>query len=321
MKYLDEFLNRMTMYRLVLSFLIVLWLWAVFLSLFGKIAYDPISITASTLLLLIFCLSANFFLSLLFKAPTNPESTYITVLILSLVAAPAQKLADVPFIFWLSVLAMTSKYVLTFNKKHLFNPAAAALVLSALIFNRPAVWWVGNPYLLPVVLVGGLLVVRKIKREDLVASFLVVLLLSLLAFSLMNKQNPGTTFQIALADSSLLFFAFVMLTEPQTTPPGRRRRIFYGVLVALFFAPQFHFGSFHFTPELALLTGNLYSYLVGSRQKLLSSNFKKTLKSLEKGEVITASNLDGDFILPRDKTKKLPNNGSVATADSRSRAL
>lgn len=375
MKYLDEFLNRITMYRLVLDLLIIIWLWATLLGSLGKIAYDPISLTVSTLVILFFCYTANLVLSRLFRAPINTESTYISVLILSLIVTPAQKFSDLPFLFWLCILTIASKYILTINKKHLFNPVAAAVAITALSLNRPAVWWVGNPYLFPAVLVSGYLVVRKIKREDLVISFLAVSILAILVFTLTNGQNPWSSFRAALLDSPLLFFAFVMLTEPQTTPPGRKLRILYGGLVGLLFAPQIHFGNFYLTPELALIIGNIFSYVVSPKQNLLltfkekieltpnlydfvftpekpfsyepgqylewtlnqseadnrgnrryftlasspteedirigvkfyepSSSFKKTLRSLEKGEIIAASQLDGQFTLPKDKNKKL----------------
>jgi ferredoxin-NADP reductase len=72
-----------------------------------------------------------------------------------------------------------------------------------------------------------------------------------------------------VADSPILFFAFVMLTEPLTTPPSRRRRIVCGALVGLLFAPFLHFGRLYLTPELALLAGNVFSYLASPKTKYL----------------------------------------------------
>ena len=63
-----------------------------------------------------------------------------------------------------------------------------------------------------------------------------------------------------------LFFAFVMLTEPRTTPLGRPRRIAYAALVGVLFAPEIHFGAFYFTPELALMAGNIFALLVSPRR-------------------------------------------------------
>jgi ferredoxin-NADP reductase len=60
-----------------------------------------------------------------------------------------------------------------------------------------------------------------------------------------------------------------MLTEPLTTPPTRILRIIYGALVGLMFAPQIHIGSIYTTPELALIIGNIFSYLVSPKYKLV----------------------------------------------------
>ena len=51
-----------------------------------------------------------------------------------------------------------------------------------------------------------------------------------------------------------------MLTEPITTPPTKKLRIIYGVLIGLFFnaAP----------PEFILIAGNTFSYIVGFKKKI-----------------------------------------------------
>lgn len=269
MKFIDDFLNRITMYRLVLYYLVFLVLLATLLGSFGLIPYDPISISISTALFTIFCFAANTVFSRVFKAPTNLESTYITALILTLLISPIKNTADVSFYFWVSVWAIGSKYLMAINKKHIFNPVAIALALTAFTINRSAVWWVGNSALFPFVLAGGYLIVRKIKRNDLVIGFLVAALATTAFFSLNSGNNILATLQKALFDTPIIFFAFVMLTEPLTTPPTRILRIAYGVLVGLLFSPQIHLGTFYLTPELALLSGNLFSYAVSPKDKLL----------------------------------------------------
>ena len=166
-----------------------------------------------------------------------------------------------------------------------------------------------------------------------------------------------------------------MLTEPMTTPPTKALRIIYGTVVGLMFAPQFHIGSFYFTPELALVAGNIISYAVSPKIRYIlklkgikkmspdslefvfekdrklkfkpgryfewtfkhnkpdsrgirryftiassptesdvrigvkfydnSSSFKKSLISMKAGDKIVASQMSGDFVLPKDKSEKL----------------
>ena len=65
---------------------------------------------------------------------------------------------------------MASKYIFTIEKKHIFNPAAFAVAVTALAFGQTASWWIGgNIPMMAFVIVGGLLVMRKIQRFDLAA--------------------------------------------------------------------------------------------------------------------------------------------------------
>jgi ferredoxin-NADP reductase len=60
-----------------------------------------------------------------------------------------------------------------------------------------------------------------------------------------------------------------MLTEPMTLPPTRMLRIVYGLIAGFLFVPQIHIGSLYFTPELALILGNVFTYLVSPDKKLI----------------------------------------------------
>ena len=68
-------------------------------------------------------------------------------------------------------IPMASKYLFTIRKKHIFNPAAFAVALTALTINQSASWWVGTPLMLPAVLLGGLLIIRKVRRFDAAIAF------------------------------------------------------------------------------------------------------------------------------------------------------
>src|SRR3989344_3962117 len=85
LNFLDNFLNSITMYRLMLYFLSALWVIALIFSFLGLIPVNPVSIVFSTLLILVICWSTNKILAFAFKAPTNIESVYITAFILSFI--------------------------------------------------------------------------------------------------------------------------------------------------------------------------------------------------------------------------------------------
>ena len=264
--FIDHLLNRITMYRLALYYLIALIVAAFVLGFFKVLPYDPTAIAFSTLLILAVCWLTNQLFSRVFEAATNIESVYITSLILALIITPvtATDTAGVGFLIFASVWAMASKYIFAIGKKHIFNPAAFAVALTAVTINQSATWWVGgNLALLPVVLVGGLLLVRKIQRFDLVISFALAAFATIVATA--ASGDLWTPIVQTVLHSSFLFLAFVMLTEPLTTPPTRVLRICYGALVGFLFAPNIHLGSFYLTPELALLAGNIFAYAVSPK--------------------------------------------------------
>jgi ferredoxin-NADP reductase/Na+-translocating ferredoxin:NAD+ oxidoreductase RnfD subunit len=263
--FIDRRLNQITMYRLVLYYLIFLLGVATLFAWAGILPYDPFALLLSIGVELAACAITNAIFARAFGVPANTESVYISALILALIITPLQSTHDLWFLGWSAVLAMASKYILAINRKHLFNPAAFAVALTYLTINQSASWWVGDAAMLPFVLIGGLLIVRKIRRFSLVVSFLLAALATILALSFLSHAPLIATLQQTLVYSPLIFFAFVILTEPLTAPPARRSQIYYGMLVGVLFAPQFHIGSFYTTPELAILIGNLFAYLVSPK--------------------------------------------------------
>lgn len=275
MTFIDNFLNRITMYRLVLYYLVVLFGMAALFGLFGMLPYSPADLAFSTLLILAVCWATNTIFAKGFGATPNVESVYITGFILALIITPVTptNYAGIGFLIFASAWAMASKYILAIGKKHIFNPAAFGVALSALIISQSATWWVGgNLPLLPFVLLGGLLIVRKIRRADLVLAFSVVALLTVVVTS---GMDPISVILQTLLHSSFFFLGLVMLTEPLTMPPNRFLRLLYGAIVGFLFAPNIHLGSFYFTPELALLIGNIYVYFVSPKGRFMLTLVEK----------------------------------------------
>ena len=280
MSLIDNVLNRVTMYRLVLYYLIFLVVAATALSLFGLLPFQPVDLLASTSVLVTVCWLSNRILAKAFKVPANAESLYITALILALLITPQSPskyfAAGSASVIWVGALAMASKYILAIRRQHIFNPAALAVALSAFTLSRAASWWLGTFAMLPFVLAGGLLVARKIARFDLILCFLAAACAVTLGASLAG----GTGFLSAagqfLADTPILFFAFVMLTEPLTSPTARAPRLVYGALVGFLLAPSLHVGRVYSTPELALLVGNVLSYLMSPKARYVLKLAAKT---------------------------------------------
>lgn len=272
-KLIDNTLNRVTMYRLVLYYLVFLAAAAVALSFFGFLPFQPIDLVVSLSVLVVVSWIANSAFAKVFGVPANTESLYITAFILALIItprSPSRYLAAGWAVFlWTAVWAMASKYILAIRRKHVFNPAALAVALAALTLNQAASWWVGTPAMLPFVLLGGVLLARKMARWDLILSFLVAAFAVTVGATLGKGTGALPAAGQFLADTPSLFFAFVMLTEPLTTPSARAARIVYGVAVGLLFSPSLHLGRLYPTPELALLAGNVMSYLMSPRATYL----------------------------------------------------
>ena len=266
MNIIDGFLNKITMYRLVLYYLAGLVAIAAIFGALGWLPYGPTDLLFEAIFFLVACWAANGILAGIFGAHPNSESAYITALILTLIISPQPPLSS-NYIIFLIVAAGTAmgvKYIVALNKKHIFNPAAFAVAASALLSGPAASWWVGgNIPLMAFVIAGGFLVVRKIQRFDLALSFLAAAFIGDILTH--PADNPLITVEKAVLHTPLFFFASIMITEPLTTPPTRPWRIEYGALVGLLFSPAIHFGPYYSTPELALLAGNIFSYAVSPK--------------------------------------------------------
>ncbi len=262
--FVDYYLNRITMYRLLLYYLMVLLLIAEILTFFHLLPFTPFALLLSTFLLLSICWVTNKVFAVLFTVQTNIESVYISALILALIISPK----SIVFLAIAALITIASKYIVNLNKKHIFNPVAFGIALGGLITGQYASWWVGTVWMMPIVLIGGLLVVRKIRREDMVFTFFIVALLTIFGFDITHKTDPLVYLKNTLLETPILFFAFVMLTEPLTTPPTRILQLVYGGIVGLLFSPEIHVVNFYTTPEIALLLGNIYSFIVSPKVRL-----------------------------------------------------
>src|SRR5690348_7168893 len=106
MKIVDDFLDKITMYRLVLYYLLIVIGLATLLSFFNILHYSPLSILFSTFFLVVVGWITNTIFSSVFDAPTNIESVYITTLILALIITPIKTIHDLPFLGWAAVISM-----------------------------------------------------------------------------------------------------------------------------------------------------------------------------------------------------------------------
>jgi len=265
----DRFVDGISMYRLVLYQLIALLAAAVILSLLGRIGYDPMAIALSALYLVVVCWVSNKVFARVFDVPASADSSYITALILALIITPVSSMQNALYLTAAGGLAIASKYLITARQKHILNPAAIAVLLLSLGAEETASWWVGNVWLLPLVIVGGFLIVRKLRRTEMVLTFLATAFVATVTVNALAGNDVVASVRNLALHSSLFFLGTIMLTEPLTLPPTRTSRSWYAVLIGALFPPQVHIFSLYMTPEFALVLGNTFSYLVSPKTRLL----------------------------------------------------
>ena len=273
--FVDKIIDGISMYRLLMYYLGGLLVVAVSLSAIGVMHYNAAYIGISAAILVFTCWILNKILAAIFNAPVNPESSILTGLILALIIPPSPTGYGLLFLLAVAGLAMASKYLLTFRNKHIFNPAAIAAVLTAIGAHQSASWWVGTASLLPFVIIGGILITRKVRRERMVITFLIATTITTIIIPVPGGGHIISDLTNMVLNSSVFFLGFVMLTEPYTSPTTEKKQLIYAVIVGIILAPQFHIGGFYSSPEIALIIGNIFAYITGSKVKLFPTTFRK----------------------------------------------
>ena len=258
---LDFINDRFTSYRLVLYFLTALVGWAVVGSFSQQVPFTWHAILVSAAELLLICWLANKLLSKFLNIPANKESDLITALILVLILSPPATTHDFIVNGVAGIAAIASKYIITFRKSHIFNPAAAGAFVSGELLQQFPSWWVGTKFLTPVIVIGGLLILRKTKRFQMVGVFLAVFMLYLI-FGTASGASLHYLWLVIIS-TQVLFFAIIMLTEPLTSPAIARYFLPYALLVALLYSIP----KLRLSPEEALLIGNFFTFIVAANRR------------------------------------------------------
>jgi hypothetical protein len=173
--------------------------------------------------------------------------------------------------WWLFALVATgslaTKYVIQWRGSHVFNPSNVGLVVAFLLLGGDRIepldfWWapLGLPMVVAyaVILVGGVLITRRVGLLEMASAFWATLGVCLGALALaghcmvtswsLTPVCDGRFWWTVMSSPETMIFLFFMITDPRTVPTGRRERLAFGVCVgiasALFIAPwQTEFGA------------------------------------------------------------------------------
>ena len=175
-------------------------------------------------------LLTQYLCTLAWDLPTyDPKSALISGLSLCLLL----RTADFSVAILAAFLAISSKFVLQWNKKHIFNPTNFSLLLmmsAGFGWVSPGQWGRETIFILFIACLGGL-VVNRSSRSDVTYAFLGVYL-SLLFGRAVWLGDPLVIPLHQLQNGALLIFAFYMISDPKTTPDSRAGRVLYALWVA-----------------------------------------------------------------------------------------
>jgi enediyne biosynthesis protein E5 len=167
----------------------------------------------------------------IFKLPQlDLRSALITGLSLSLLLR-----ADAAWLPALAaVIAITSKFTLRVDGKHVFNPAGFAIVV--LLLATREVWispgqWGASVYFAALTAFFAILVLRASQRSD-IALFFLASHAALLVGRAAWLGDPLAIPLHQLQSGSLLIFTFFMISDPRTTPDSRLGRLLFALAVA-----------------------------------------------------------------------------------------
>ncbi len=201
--------------------------------------YDLAATPAQAVVTLAAALAAQAGFCAMFGVRFDPLSPLITGLSLSLLL----RTHDAALWAAAPVLAIGSKFLLRVGGKHVFNPAAFAIV--ALLGMGANVWvspgqWGTQAWLAGAMLCGGCLVLTRAGRLDTAAAFIGSYAALLLARA-WQLGDPLTIPLHQLQSGSLLLFTCFMVTDPRSTPDRRAGRVLFAAAAAGL-AHQLQFG-------------------------------------------------------------------------------
>jgi Na+-translocating ferredoxin:NAD+ oxidoreductase RnfD subunit len=163
-----------------------------------------------------------------------PSGAVLTALIVAMVLGAQEPLYVTTIT---SLAAILSKYIFRFRTANVFNPAALAIVVSFYVFHTSQSWWGALPEAPPiaqaVMVAAGLFIAERVNKIPLVLAFLgsYYLLFTVTAF-VSDPQRVAEVFRSPDLEAAL-FFAFIILTDPPTSPTKYPDQVVCGVLVAV----------------------------------------------------------------------------------------
>ena len=193
------------------------------------------------------------------KAWEFPSGALLTALIAAMVLRAQERW----YVTTITVVAaVLSKYVFRTRSANVFNPAALAVVASFFVFHTGQSWWGALTEVTPaaqvVLLAAGIFITDRVNKMPLVLTFLgtYFLLFTVTAF----VGNPRWVSEIFRSPDieAVLFFAFIILTDPPTSPAKYPDQVVCGVIVAAVSYSFFEWAGVVYYLLAGVLVGNVW---------------------------------------------------------------
>lgn len=161
-----------------------------------------------------------------------------------------------------SVIAILSKYILRSRAANVFNPAALAIIVSFYLFHTGQSWWgalTELPFLAKMLLIAaGAFIAGRVNKMPLVLAFLgaYFVLFTFTAF-VTNPLPVAEIFRTPDIEAAL-YFAFIILTDPPTSPAKHPDQIVCGVIVAVVSYAFFELAGVVYYLLAGVLAGNIW---------------------------------------------------------------
>lgn len=199
----------------------------------GQISYGILESYERTLLAIATAIAIELVLGRIFLGKwLNIASAYITGISVGiLVRSPA---------FWPyavgAALAITSKYVLRFKGRHLWNPSNFGI--SVILFLLPAsvamlsIQWGNDMWSMAVIWVLGSIIIWRLRRFHISATYAVSFLILAVVRSWIIHE-PWLSEISPITGPEYQLFIFFMITDPKTTVRSKKGQCIVAFLVAL----------------------------------------------------------------------------------------
>jgi len=161
-----------------------------------------------------------------------------------------------------SVIAILSKYVFRSRAANVFNPAALAIIGSFYVFHTGQSWWGALTDVMPVAKVAlvaaGMFIAGRVNKMPLVLAFLGAYFVLFTVTAFVSNPLPVAEIFRTPDVEAALFFAFIILTDPPTSPAKSPDQIVCGLIVAVVSYAFFEWAGVVYYLLAGVLAGNVW---------------------------------------------------------------